>query len=210
MSGIDCDGRIAKSNLSARTDGTVPLLKGEGVMRKGITTIVFVLAALMMTVAPTGAGRMWCRADPIVSFNGTPVQVWVEMPADYQYLVNGPIQFEIATPSWVESEVLFTDAGFNGYGEEISFTTNSVGSQSAGDIWSRNESYQGIGVQQPSTFTVSFDVTVPLDDHQLSKDFGTRANAVPVRLRIVDASGFEQVVGGTATGAQIAVMVQGS
>ena len=163
-----------------------------------------------MTIAPAGAGRYWCRADPIIAFNGTPVQVWVEMPEEYQYLVNGPIRFEVTTPGWVESEVLFTDEGFNGYGETIEFSTNRDAWESSSRGIGQTESYSGIGVNSPSTFTVAFDVSVPLDERQLRRDFRTRSNSIPLRLRIVDANGTEQVVAGTVDRTQISVVVSGS
>jgi hypothetical protein len=162
-------------------------------MRKAITTSVFVLVAVMMAAAPTAAGRMWCRADPIISFNGTNVQVWVELPSEYEYLVNGPILFEVTTPKGVASEVLFTDAGFNGFGEEVRFDTK----------WGR-----GTDAQPYGAFAVEFRVSVPLDEQQLQKDFGQVGASVPVRLRIVAADGSEMVVGGSASTATISVAVR--
>ena len=81
-----------------------------------ITAALFVLV-----VSPVAAGWQWCPRDPIVALNGQEVQIWVSIPEQYESAVTGPVQVDIRTPRGVEQEVIFTDEGFNGFGEEVSF-----------------------------------------------------------------------------------------
>ena len=78
-------------------------------------------AVLVLVANPVAAGWQWCPRDPIVALNGQEVQIWVSIPEQYQTAVTGPIQVDIRTPRGVEQEVLFTDEGFNGFGEEVTF-----------------------------------------------------------------------------------------
>jgi hypothetical protein len=83
------------------------------------------LLALLIFAMPAGAGVSWCRADPVVNLNGKRVQVWVAVPEQYVDKVSGPIELQINVPSSVSREIITLDGGFNGYGEKVSFTTNS-------------------------------------------------------------------------------------
>jgi hypothetical protein len=94
---------------------------GGSHMRRFSIIAVFATIALFLTISPTGAGIQWCPRDPIVALNGQEVQIWVSIPNEYQSAVTGPVDVEIWTPRGVEQEVLFTDDGFNGYGETVSF-----------------------------------------------------------------------------------------
>ena len=156
------------------------------------------------------AGYSWCRADPIVSFNGTPVQIYVEIPEEYQSLVNGPIKFNINYPSGVTPEVLYTDDGFNGYGEEIRFqegqwsdSTHLIGDVDKDAYYSASYFWNGAGAVYP----IEFQAKVPVHRGKLRKQFGIHANDIPMRLIIIDAAGVEHLFEGKNDGTRIAVNV---
>ncbi len=152
----------------------------------------------MMTAAPALAGRGWCRADPIVSFDGSEVQIWVEMPAEYEAYVNGPIEVTMRHPKGVETEVLFTDSGFNGYGEVVNFKKNGWG----------NSACVNCAEASADAFPVDFEASVSLDAKSLKKDLGVKAKDVPLRLAIVDSTGQEYMVEATNKGTRLTVMME--
>lgn len=115
--------------------------------RFGIAS-VFSVFALLVLVGPVFSGLQWCPKDPIVALNGQQVQIWVAIPEGYEPVVTGPINVVVSSPAGVEREVLFTDDGFNGFGETVSFVD-------AGQI---------VGDEMP----VGVDVNVPYDASQLS------------------------------------------
>ena len=88
-------------------------------MRRFLPILVALLSLLVLAV-PVGADD-WCEADPIVALNDTKVQILIAIPSQYEPYVDGPIDVEIGTPPSVTREVRFTDSGFNGYGETVSF-----------------------------------------------------------------------------------------
>ncbi len=79
----------------------------------------FAVILLLVVAAPVGAGRSWCRADPIIRLGGTEYQVIVSVPEENVQQVDGALLFEIYSPAGTEQEVLFVDSGFNGHGEEV-------------------------------------------------------------------------------------------
>lgn len=94
-------------------------------LRRQLAACTLGLLAMLVFAMPAGAGVSWCRADPVVNLNGKRVQVWVAVPEQYVDKVSGPIDLQINVPSVVSREIVMLDAGFNGYGEKVSFTTNS-------------------------------------------------------------------------------------
>jgi hypothetical protein len=86
-----------------------------------VSSVLGVLAVLLLA-SPAAAGRVWCAIDPVVSLNGTTVQVLVAVPDEYVALVNGPVAVDIRTPQGVNRSVISTDPGFNGYGEVVTFS----------------------------------------------------------------------------------------
>ncbi len=82
---------------------------------------VFSVVALLLVASPVMGGLQWCPRDPIVALNGQHVQIWVSIPEQYQSAVTGPIAVQVATPHGVSQEVVFTDDGFNGFGETVDF-----------------------------------------------------------------------------------------
>lgn len=91
-------------------------------MRNFAGAVVAAFVALMLFALPASAGREWCEKDPIVQLNDTRVQILVAVPVEDQRLVSGPIHVTIATPAGTERSLIFTDAGFNGFGEVVAFT----------------------------------------------------------------------------------------
>lgn len=115
-------------------------------MKKHVLAGLLSLIAILLITAPVSAGRQWCAIDPIVELNGTELQVWVAIPAEFVPLVNGPVAVEFRTPAGVTRSVVLTDAGFNGFGEVVSFS----------DDPSRVVSASGV-------FRVDISTVVPID-----------------------------------------------
>jgi hypothetical protein len=88
-------------------------------------SVVPLLGGLALSVAgrakPAGAGISWCMSDPIVRLGGTRLQFWVSILAEDLPFVTGPVACRVLTAKGVSREVLFIDAGFNGYGETVAF-----------------------------------------------------------------------------------------
>jgi len=133
-----------------------------------IATLMLVLVA----VTPANAGLVWCKSDPIVRFNGQTVQVLVSIPDSYVSKVNGPIRVEFKTPQQVERELVFVDSGFNGYGEDVSFS----------DI--------GDGFGTPTGYRIKIKVTVPIQT----------SNLVPTLVEVIGADGVVQTFEGNHKG----------
>ncbi len=89
-----------------------------------IPMVIATLAILLVaTTMQAGAGVSWCRADPIVEIEGNRVQILVGVPAEYTHMVNGPIHTDLKIPSGLAKRVIFTDEGFNGHGERVTWGT---------------------------------------------------------------------------------------
>jgi hypothetical protein len=92
-------------------------------MRRFSISLTLGVLALMLMALPASAGRSWCARDPIVSLDGTPVQVWVAIPDEFVPYANGPIEVKFKAPKSIkERKVLYTDSGFNGHGEKVSWS----------------------------------------------------------------------------------------
>jgi hypothetical protein len=90
-------------------------------MRRFAISAAFTAVLLVFVSSPVAAGLQWCPRDPIISLNGQEVQIWVAIPEQYQTAVTGPIRVDVRTPGGVRQAVLFTDEGFNGFGEQVTF-----------------------------------------------------------------------------------------
>lgn len=90
-------------------------------MRRCGIVAIFATVMFVLVTGPVGAGLQWCPRDPIIALNGQEVQIWVSIPEGDQDAVTGPIDVDVMTPAGVTRDVLFTDEGFNGYGEVVSF-----------------------------------------------------------------------------------------
>ena len=51
--------------------------------------------ALALLVQPAAAGRLWCKADPVVSLDQRLVSISVAIPAEFLLAVNGPTSITI-------------------------------------------------------------------------------------------------------------------
>jgi hypothetical protein len=84
-------------------------------------------AALAVPVAlrlgEAGAARAWCKTDPDVLLEGTLVRVEVAVPEEFLPLVNGPTWLRFNLPSAVDRELVWADAGLNGLGYDVTFST---------------------------------------------------------------------------------------
>ena len=80
------------------------------------------IALSLGVILPAEAGRGWCARDPIVTLNGQPVQIWIMIPDGYEQVVTGPVDVKIQVPEGVVTDTVFTDIGFNGYGETVKYT----------------------------------------------------------------------------------------
>lgn len=82
--------------------------------------LLLVLLVTLFAASPTLAGRNWCRRDPLFVISGpTQVNVEVAVPEGKQSEVNGPVEVTLYVPRRVIAEVVFTDEGFNGFGEVV-------------------------------------------------------------------------------------------
>ena len=81
-----------------------------------ITSMVLTL----ILVAPVGAGRRWCEADPVFLIAGRQVNVVTAIPEEHVPAVTGPIAVTLYVPAGVSARLVATDAGYNGYGEVVS------------------------------------------------------------------------------------------
>ncbi len=173
-------------------------------MKRLTGSVTLALVALALLVAPASAGREWCAKDPVVSLNGTVVQILVAVPKEYVPAVNGAIDVRIAVPSGVESEIVFLDAGFNGHGETVRFqTTNGA-------------------VAADGSFDVGIRARVRVDQRTL-RALGLPNGAVPVQVTVITngeltwngdlpvvIDGDTTVVEGSSDGTNVSVTVQGS
>lgn len=126
-------------------------------MRRFTLPIFVVLLSLLVLAGPVGADD-WCEADPIVALNGTTVQILIAIPPQYEQYVDGPIGVEIGTPSSVTRTVLFTDSGFNGHGETVSFYDYSDGETADSYTMAMRIHLQLKGVQHPIPVRITVNV----------------------------------------------------
>jgi hypothetical protein len=138
-------------------------------MRRLTLPFALGLLALLVFSAPALAGVSWCRSDPIVELNGHRVQIWAAIPKNVESRVTGPIQVDITVPSSVSRKVVMTDSGFNGYGENVTFSTT------------------GGSVMPDGSFWMTVVIRVPMDGFY---------QTVPVLVEIVQPDGTSQFFSG--------------
>lgn len=156
-------------------------------MRRLGVPVVLALLGLLVATFPAQAGLGWCLSDPVVELNGTQVQILVALPDNLADAVSGPITVNVFTPARVDREVVFTDAGFNGYGEVVRFH----------DTFGR--------VSDDGSFQATALVSVPIDWQKLGG--WTR---VPVQVTVISGGSARSVATGTSLGTPISFTVQGS
>ncbi len=148
------------------------------------SALVALLSALVLSL-PARAELVWCETDPIVSLNGTVVQILVAIPQDYLPLVNGPTAVTIRAPGNVAGALVFTDAGFNGYGEVVAWGTSG-------------------SINASKEFPVEIDVSVPVDASRLAA--GT---VVPVAVTILPDNAALLHASGTSIDTEVKFTVAG-
>jgi hypothetical protein len=156
-------------------------------MRRLILCLSLACIATLFVATPASAGRAWCARDPIVNLDGHELQVWVAIPDEDVYLVNGPIDIQFTTPAGMTRSVVFTDDGFNEHGEDVSFADDSHGSVNAN-----------------GSFTVRIRVSVPIDETLAHAEPKTRK--IPAQITIIEG-GQTTVLHGWSSGSSIAVRV---
>lgn len=147
-------------------------------MRRLICSTILATLTMLLVALPAAAGMEWCEKDPIVRLDGTTVQILVAIPQQYERLVTGPVDVEIATPEGTKREVVFIDAGFNGQGERVHFVDEG----------------RGTGQSLP----VGIRVTVPLQRHA----------PIPVQLTIIVGDNEPTIVHGTSAGTTADLQIQ--
>lgn len=152
--------------------------------RRAATSAIIAGLALILILFPASAGRSWCRADPVIGFGDAHVRIWVEIPAEYESLVTGPIEFEVTHPGSLDPKVHFTDNGFNGHGERVGFRSRDVKADS-----------DKVGRSQRAEVTIK--AWVPLDTARLDTEFGVKNGRIPIRVVILDPAGRTHIVHGT-------------
>ncbi len=140
-----------------------------------LSALIPIIAALVLAL-PAQAALLWCKADPIVMLDGRQYQILVSVPEEYVPLVNGPIAVDFWVPESTSYELISTDAGFNGYGEVVTFTRADI----------ENRYYVLI--------------RVPIDDSQLLTSV-----AVPVLVEVFVDGGNQWTVEGTADGTIVTI-----
>lgn len=154
-------------------------------MRRLTIPVLALLLALLILTLPARAEVEWCKKDPIVRLNGTQVQILVAVPSQYEALVNGPVQVEVKTPKGVVRELVFTDEGFNGHGEVVTFSDLK-------------------GAVKNKTFTTEIRVRVPLDGSRL-----TAGEVVPVQVEVIPDNAPSIVARGTSNLTQVKLSITG-
>lgn len=81
-------------------------------MRRLATSFLVGLLALMCFVTPAAAGRVWCRADPVIKVDGQIVDILVSSYNEMRTAQTGPIVIVITLPPGTSADVLATDDGF--------------------------------------------------------------------------------------------------
>lgn len=147
-----------------------------------------VVVALILA-SPVGAGFGWCRADPIVNLNGTRVNILVAIPKQYRKEVEGPILTVLNLPRGVAGDLLFTDEGFNGHGEEVRFFNRLDAEE--GDRFSIQ-----VYVRVPLPEAVPMQVTVKPANARNARVFKGSTDGLLIETTIVGADGFDDGDGG--------------
>jgi hypothetical protein len=167
-------------------------------VRRFVISATLGLMALLLVAAPAAAGRVWCSRDPIVALNGKTLQMWVSIPQEYQQYVSGAIQTTVLTPSTVTRTTVFTDTGFNGYGENIRYS---------------NLQYCTLlllctpaKVAADGSYDVQVSTVVPINKNLLFNLLG--ASSIPLQLTIIYANGTSSTVEMTNDGARVTLHIQ--
>jgi hypothetical protein len=147
---------------------------------------VFVFVLLCgVASAPAGAGRLWCKTDPIISLDGRLVDITVSIPLDMIVAVNGPVQITVWTPNTVERHVIVPDLGLLGYRTEVVFKDT-------------------LAAVQDNRIPTYIKVVVPID-----QTIVTSADTVPVELMVTADNQLPIFVQGTHLGTTLGLTILG-
>lgn len=149
-----------------------------------LSTFIPLVAVLVLTTH-VQALALWCKSDPVVTLNGTVVDITVAIPLEYVPLVNGPVYYEIQTPRGTARELILSDVGYNGHGAIVAFT-------------------DGGGAVTNNQIPTRVRATVPVDESQLAP--GER---VPAELTALVDNGQMAVAQGTSGRIEIELSVPG-
>jgi hypothetical protein len=149
-------------------------------MKRFAMSALLTLVALLAITNGADAGLGWCRRDPIVVLNGVRVQILVAIPQEYEWNVTGPIQVVVSTPPGVSRQLVSTDAGFNGLGEQVYW----------GDL----------NVAASGGFPVSIYISVPTN----------LSFSIPMQVDVIPDAGSPATVGGDNIGLTVTAHVAGS
>lgn len=150
-------------------------------MRTRLAAFVVALCAFVLLSSSASAGWSWCAKDPVVALNGAQLQILVSIPQELQTVVNGPVQVDVSVPPGVTSAVVFTDDGFNGYGERVRFITD-------GNLHRFGDA-----------FSATIRASVP-----------TTGQVIPTQLTIVSDDASAPTVTGTSAGVLTLAVVTGN
>jgi hypothetical protein len=81
-------------------------------LRRCSTIGIFLVLALVLNSPLVEAGRLWCKADPVVTIDERVVSISLAIPLEYLLLVDGPTVVEITIPESVDRQVIVNDVGF--------------------------------------------------------------------------------------------------
>lgn len=149
--------------------------------RYGFPALISLLC-LFLAVSPAGAGKGWCRSDPIVRINGQTLQIWVAIPLEDLPDVVGPISVNLVVPRGTINELVYVDDGFNGYGEDFNWIQGSN------------------TVAADGSFNVTAHISVPMRDGRY----------VPMQVELIPGNGVATAVYGQTVGVSIDVTMRGS
>ncbi len=144
-------------------------------MRRLAVTTIVPLALILALTLPAQARVTWCRSDPIVQLDGVPVAILVDIPQQYLHLVNGAVRVKVRTPKNVQRDTVFTDGGFNGYGESVEFTDLSA------------------EPNQDKRFPSTIEVSIPVEQSP-----AINQTNVPVQVTVIPADTRPRGVRGTS------------
>jgi hypothetical protein len=144
----------------------------RAVRRAGTVGIIVVLA-LVLNVQFIEAGRLWCKADPVVTLDGRIVSITLAIPLEYLLLVDGPTIIEITTPPDVDRQLIVNDVGFL-HGSIVTFK-------------------DGDGAVEDGQIPVKITASVSIDESRLAP-----GETVPMQITVLtDYLRYETVTGTT-------------
>jgi len=153
-------------------------------LRRSATVGVILFLALILNMQLVEAGRLWCKADPVVTLNGRIVSISLAIPLKYLLLVNGPTVIEITTPPDVDRRLIVNDVGFL-HGSIVTFK-------------------DGEGTVQGRQIPVEINAFVPIDTSQLAP-----GETVPLEITVITDYLLYATAQGTTEQTTLTLVVRG-